>query len=248
MLQGSGEQGQPGTHEVRAAFFSHLVLDVERQRARTPGRCSAEKHQPVPPSHPGSRPGMSRAPSRCLSALCPLFLSSSTSHHPARNIPTRHSRMSPFASPAASQGKQAGLGSLAPAAGGAQLSCAAQPTPHIPDPHLAGSHSRAGGEGGGVGKKRQVGCVEASAKELCGEQNRQKSAPQFHPCHPLRSFTASPLPELHRGGDTDPKGPPHPCCHPQPALGEGSEATATSLAAGCPSFVLGEQSQAREAG
>lgn len=164
---------------------------------------------------------MSRAPSRCLSALCPLFLSSSTSHHPARNIPTRHGRMSPFAPPAASQGKQAGLGSLAPAAGGARPSCAAQPTPHIPDLHLAGSHSRAGGEGGGVGKKRQVGCVEASAKELCGEQNRQKSAPQFHPCHPLRSFTASPLPELHSGGDTDPKGPPHPCCHPPASPGGG---------------------------
>lgn len=197
---------------------------------------------------PPSRPGASRAPSRCLSALCPLFLSSSTSHHPARNTPSRHGRRSPFAPPAASQGKQAELGSLAPAAGGARPSRAAQPTPHIPDPHLAGSHSRAGGEGGGVGKKRQVGCVEASAQELCGEQNRQKSAAQFHPCHPLPSFTASPLPEPHSGGDTDPKGPPHPRCHPQLAPGEGSEATATSLAAGCPSFVLVEQSQAREAG
>lgn len=41
-LQDSGElpareQGQPGTHEVRAAFFSHFALDVEMRRARTPG-------------------------------------------------------------------------------------------------------------------------------------------------------------------------------------------------------------------
>lgn len=55
--------------------------------APTCGECHPATGSPG--SHPGSLPGASRAPSWCPSALCPLFLSSSTSHHPARITPTR---------------------------------------------------------------------------------------------------------------------------------------------------------------
>lgn len=132
--------------------------------------------------------------------------------------------------PAASQGKQDGLGSLVPAAGGAQggLCCAA----HLTFPRI---HTWLGPTAG-QGMKVEVLGRRGRWDVWRLQQNRQKFVPQSHPCHHLHH------PSLHHPcqGDTDPKGSPHPCCLPASPWG-GQRSHHRILGCWCPSFVLVEQ-------
>lgn len=150
------------------------------------GEAPSSASQPSAAGSPGSRPRgeqSSQLVPSALSACC-----SSPAALPVTLPGAARAGTVALCPLAASQGKQDGLGSLAPAAGGVWGGLCF--TAHLAPPgSTSGSHSRAGDEGGGVWKKRQVGCVEASAQELCGEQKRQKSAPRSHPCHPLHCIT-----------------------------------------------------------
>lgn len=88
---------------------------------------------------------------------------------------------------AASQGKQDGLGSLAPAAGGALAGCAVQ-----------------GMKVELLGRRGSWDVWRLQHRSSVGSRTG-RNRPQSHPRH--HSFTASPLPEPHSSGDTDPKGP-----------------------------------------
>lgn len=199
-----------------------------------------EKHQPVPPNRlpstagsPGGHPGVSRAPSWCLSALSACC--SSPAALPVTlpgTPPSRRGRRSLFAPLAASQGKQDGLGSLAPAAGEARTS-------------LIHTHIQAGDEGGGVWKERQVGCVEASGALWGAEQAEISPSVPSLPS-PAFLHCITPARATQRWGQ-DPKGPPCPCCTPGSPWG-GQQSHRHILGCWCPSFVLVEQSEVWEAG
>lgn len=102
---------------------------------------------------------------------------------------------------AASQGKQEGLGSLAPAAGGALAGCAVQ-----------------GMKVELLGRRGSWDVWRLQHRSSVGSRTG-RNRPQSHPRYPLHSFTASPLPEPHSSGDTDPKGPPLSLLCPSQPLG-----------------------------
>lgn len=164
-----------------------------------------------------------------LCSLCLLFLSSSISRHPARDSPSRHGRRSLFAPWQHLRVSRMGWAPWLLLQRGVWggLCCTAHPAPPgstpgwVPQP----------------GRGWRWRCLEEEAAGMCGGfstgalwgAEQAEIGPSVPPLpslalhHPCQSQTAV--------GTRTPKGHPVPAV-PQPAPGEGSKATATSLAAG----------------